>query len=55
MTDRTKATLIKHLERHDPRDVPGAKAGKKGRNPAIELARALEARARLRGRLTPGG
>jgi hypothetical protein len=55
MNDRMKLTLIKHLERHDPRDVPGTKAGKTSRNPAVELARALEARARLRGRLTPGG
>jgi hypothetical protein len=55
MNDRMKLTLVKHLERHDPRDAPGNKTGKAIRDPAVELARALEARARLRGRLTHGG
>jgi hypothetical protein len=55
MTDRMKLTLVKHLERHAPRDVPGTKAGTTVRTHAVELARALEARARLRGRLMPGG
>jgi hypothetical protein len=54
MNDRMKLTLVKHLERQDPRE-PRTKAGKAIRDPAVELARALEARARLRGRLTQHG